>query len=218
MFFQICQKKNHVFRSARNLKFQSPQKSYVSDLSEISCFRPAGNLRFQPIENKGQNQNRRWITQQQFTQNTSTTLQTNLGRRCMQEVPRPANNKLITFWRSKNLSFVWQTNLSGKSLQPQHFNKNVMPINKRFVRPISHNNASSFTLRLKLLNDHLPSQRCLRLLRHSILHYPPSSTNQKLWPAVLHWCCKTLPLMPVCPTPWTSINNRRLDTTKKFSC
>jgi hypothetical protein len=24
--------------------------------------------------------------------------------------------------------------------------------------------------------------------------------------------------MPVCPTPWTSINNRRLDTTKKFSC
>lgn len=60
MFFQICQKKIHVFRSARNLKFQSPQKSYVSDLSEISCFRPAGNLRFQPIENKGQNQNRRW--------------------------------------------------------------------------------------------------------------------------------------------------------------
>lgn len=60
MFFQICQKKIHVFRSARNLKFQSPQKSYISDLSEISCFRPAGNLRFQPIENKGQNQNRRW--------------------------------------------------------------------------------------------------------------------------------------------------------------
>jgi hypothetical protein len=96
----------------------------------------------------------------------------------LQEVPPPANNKLITFWRSKNLSFVWQTNLSGKSLQPQHFNKNVMPINKRFARPISHNNASSFTLRLKLLNDYLPSQRCLRLLRHSILHYPPSSTNQ----------------------------------------